>query len=304
MTEQKNQAALPFVMALIGNAIWGMAFIPQRMALQVEGSTPAALLTVRFAMASLCLTVIGLIRGKKLFPRRKGWSIEIATCISTLLYYLFESYGIKYTNATFAGVVLSVSPIFGILFAALFLREYPTWRQVLFSLLPIAGVIIMSVSGQELGIVQAIGIVFLFLTCLSSGAFKTLNRASSRCFDAFERTYYSSLFSFAFFTAMSLVETKGHLEQYVPLIKNPSFILPLVVLVLFSSLLANLMCNYAAGKLSVLKVTAFGAVSTVCSAVGGYLFLNEPMPPAFLIGTVLVIVGVFLVMISKGREKT
>ena len=57
--------------------------------------------------------------------------------------FYFESCGILYTNATFAGVVLAVVPVVSILLAAVFLREFPSRRQVLFCLLPIAGVVFL-----------------------------------------------------------------------------------------------------------------------------------------------------------------
>lgn len=88
------------------------------------------------------------------------------------MYFYFESYGILYTNATFAGVVLAVAPVVAILLSVLFLKEYPTRRQAVFCLLPVAGVMLMTVSGSSMGIIRPLGVVFLMGACLTSGAYK------------------------------------------------------------------------------------------------------------------------------------
>ena len=300
MKLQKNQtSALPILAAFLGNMIWGFGFVLESLALGVEGSTPTALLSLRFLIAAVLMTVLAILRGERLFVWGKAWKTLILFVLAQPAYYLFEGYGIQHSNATFSGVVLSISPIFGILFAALFLREYPTWKQVLFSLLPILGVIIMSVSGRSLGVVEPIGMVFLFFTCVASGAYKMLNRGASRNYTTFERTYAMMWVSCVFFAILAVVETKGDFRPYGALLKQPAFLYSAIALAVFSSIGANLLCNYATGSLSVTKVSAFGAVCTIFSAVGGVLFLGEPMPPAFVVGTVLVVLGVFLLTISK-----
>ena len=90
------------------------------------------------------------------------------------LYFLFETYGVLYTNATIAGLVLAVVPVVTIGTGALFLKEYPTRRQALFCIMPVAGVIIMTISGKELGVVTFLGIVCLLLTMLVSAVLKQL----------------------------------------------------------------------------------------------------------------------------------
>ena len=57
----------------------------------------------------------------------------------------------------------------GMVLTALFLKEYPTRRQVLFCIMPVAGVIIISATGKDLGVSNLLlGSIFLLLTMLSS----------------------------------------------------------------------------------------------------------------------------------------
>ena len=45
-------------------------------------------------------------------------------------------------------------------------------------------------------------------------------------------------------------------------------------------------------KLSLFKLSSFGAVSTLVSTVAGVVFLKEPVSAAFLVGAALILVGV------------
>ena len=85
-------------------------------------------------------------------------------------------------------MILAVVPVVSMAVSALLLKEYPTRRQKYFSILPVLGVIIMTAAGQEMGIIQPIGVVLLICCCLSSALYKTANRGSAGQFSTFERT--------------------------------------------------------------------------------------------------------------------
>ena len=57
-------------------------------------------------------------------------------------------------------------------------------------------------------------------------------------------------------------------------------------------------------KLSLFKVSAFGSLSTLCSAVAGIVFLDEPFSASLIIGGVLILVGVRLVTMPKKEERS
>jgi drug/metabolite transporter (DMT)-like permease len=61
---------------------------------------------------------------------------------------------------------------------------------------------------------------------------------------------------------------------------------------LLCSIVAGLLVNYATGHMSVFKVSSFGALSTLCSAFAGVVFLKEPVSWMLLLGAVLILVGV------------
>ena len=62
---------------------------------------------------------------------------------------------------------------------------------------------------------------------------------------------------------------------------------------------ANLLVNYAVSKMQVVKLSSFGAVTSLVSMFAGVIFLDEPISASLLLGAVLILVGVYQVTKPK-----
>lgn len=288
-TDRKGQL-LPILAAALGNAMWGFSVLFSKVAMQE--APPDVMLSIRFVLATLLMSIPLLLGKAKISFRGKKAGPLLTLAAMELLYFYFESYGILYTNATFAGVVLAVVPVVAILPAMLFLKEYPTRRQALFCVLPVAGVILMTVSGSSLGIIRPLGVVLLICSCLSSSIYKTANRRAAEEFSSFERTYIVLAACALVFTLSALRTVEGDLRVYVQPLSNPRFLLPVLMLSGFCSVGSNMLVNYAAGRMSVVKVSSFGSLTTLCAMFAGVLFLDEPMTFSIFLGAVLILVGI------------
>lgn len=288
-----KQKWFPILCAYAGHVLWGFSYLFTKTALQTASSN--VLLSYRFIFASLLMTGI-IVSGKvQVSLKGKNWGVAAILAILQLLYYSFETSAIDYTNTTISGAVLAVAPVLAIIFAVLFLKEFPTKRQAVFCILPVLGVIIMTVAGSSLGIVSARGALFLALTCVTSGAYKTVNRKTAEEFTSFERTYIVLTASAIGFTISALKDVGGDVGAYLAPMLVPSFLLSVATLGLFCSIGANLLVNYAVGKMSVVKVSSFGAITTLCSMFSGVIFLGEPMTLSLLVGASLILIGIYQV---------
>jgi drug/metabolite transporter (DMT)-like permease len=276
--------------AILGNLFWGISFLFIRTAMDV--AAPELLLSHRFTLAALCMSIPLLLGKQKLSFRGKKIVPMLLMMLSQIAYYLGESYALQHTSSTIAGLVLAVVPIVTIGTGALFLKEYPTKRQAFFCLMPVAGVIIMTISGKELGVVTPMGILFLALTLLSSALFKTVNRKAAQEFTPFERTFLVLSVSAIFFSVTALREVGWNAASFVAPLANIRYLLPVLCLSLLNSIGANMLVNYASGKMSVFKVSSFGSLSTLCSVVAGMVFLKEAMRWDLALGAVLILVGI------------
>lgn len=290
------------VCAALGNIIWGFSFLFTKVGLAVAPD-PNVMLAHRFTLATLFMCLLMLAGKGRLSFKGKNWKPVTILLAMQLSYYLFESYGVLHTNATVSGLVLALVPIVTIGTGALFLKEYPTLWQGLFCIMPVAGVIIMTISGAELGVITPLGVLFLVLTLLSSAFYKTANRKVAQEFTPFERTFMVLAISAVFFTISGLGAVKGDIGSFVAPLAQPKYLGSVLSLSLLCSIVANMLVNYASGNMSVFKVSAFGSLSTLCSTVAGVLILGEPISWMLAVGAVLILVGIRLVTWQRGEPK-
>ena len=289
----KKQNTFAIMAITLGNVFWGFSFLFSRVALGVEGVNPNILLSHRFILSTF-LMLIPIILGRvKISFKGKRIGPVALLLFAQLAYFFTETYAIQKTNATVSGLVLAVVPVVTIGTGILFLKEYPTKRQAFFCLLPVTGIILMTVSGKELGVMTPVGIAFLGAMLLLSALFKTVNRKASQQFSPYERTFLVLAISAIAFTFTGLGSVGWDAKAYIAPLAVPTYTLPMVSLSLLCSIAANLLSNYAVARMSVFKAASFGAVSTLCTTVGGILFLNEPYNPVLLVGAGLIIVGIW-----------
>lgn len=295
MHTKKDSGIFGTLTAGLGHVFWGFSYLFTRIGQRY--AEPTQLLAIRFAIAFLLLNLMLLFGREKLRFRGKNCRPLVLLCTCELSCFFFESYGLYYSNATISGIFIAASPIAAIFLSIVFLRERPTKPQALCSLLPIAGVILISAAGSSLGEVKPIGILCLLAYCFSSGAYKTVNRSASRDFSPFERTYALLASCCAVFTAVSLVRLRGNIAAFAAPVLEPQFLLSVLALSVLCSIVANMLVNLGSGAISVTKMAALGAVSTVCSTFGGVVFLHEPITAAIVVGAVLIIIGVWQVTV-------
>lgn len=285
--------------ALCGNSIFGFSFMFSRVALQV--ASPFVMLMYRFCLAFAFMTVVVLWAKK---TNRQGWlrfrlswketaSLALLGLIQPVLYFLCESYGISMTNATVSGVIIALIPIVALAAGAVLLGEKPTWRQVLFSLLSIAGVVVMTLQQSSGGDIRPLGVVLLVGAVISGAAFNMLSRRLSGKFSALERTYVMMLVGAVIFTLLAVVECRQAPAALLAPLRSGPFMLAMLYLSLLSSILAFLCLNYAATVLPVSKSTAFCNVTTVLSVFAGVVFLGESITLVSVIAAAVIIIGVF-----------
>ncbi len=287
----KDKTVQATLCAALGNIIWGFSFLFTKVGLSVSPD-PNVMLAHRFLLATLFMVVLMLMGKGKLSFKGKNWKPVVLMLIVQVSYYFLETYGILYTNATISGLVLAVVPVVTIGTGALFLREYPTPRQVLFCVMPVVGVILMTVSGKELGVVTPLGIVLLLLTLLASAIYKTINRKAAEEFSSFERSFMVLANSALVFSLVGMNAVDWNVKTFVEPLFHMEYLLSVLSLGLLCSVAAQLLTNYASGKMSVFKMSSFGALSTLCSVFAGVVFLREPMNLSLLLGTVLILVGI------------
>ena len=290
--KEKFKALLPLLCGYLGYILWGFSY--HFITIAQNTAPSSVLLSHRFVVSCILMLILVATRLVKVSFRNKKWLSAGLLVSFQFMYYLFESATAKAINGSVTSLVSAVSPVLAIVLAAIFLKEYPTTRQKIFCILPVVGVILMTVAGKDLGIITTWGVFLLVMSIVTSGAYRTINRSASRHFTAFERTFILFVFSSIAFTLVALSEVDWHLAAYVAPLKTPSYLWSMLFLALVCSLACNLLVNYATANLPVVKISSLGALTTVVGVIVG-LLTGDPWNYVFLIGSVLIVIGIWQV---------
>jgi drug/metabolite transporter (DMT)-like permease len=269
--------------------LWSFAFVAGKIG--VTDCPPLILLTARFSLAGILILGMTALRGD-------GWSLSWRdTCVFALLgvannaLYLGLGYtGLQTVSAGLGGLIVSANPVFTAGFAALFLGEQLTWRQVAGLLLGIIGVGFIVWHRMSVGTDSWHGILFTFASLASIVAgtilFKWLAPSGSLWIGNGVQNLAAGIvllpFALTFSSVHDIVPSAGLFGAFA-------------YLVLGGSILAYLLWFHL---LKVCGATAASAYHFLMPPLGvtfAWLVLGEQVAVRDLLGIIPVALGIYLV---------
>lgn len=130
------------VRLLLLAAIWGGAFIFMRVAAPVLGAVPTAAYRVSIAGVALFLYLRAI--GFDAQWRRHGKHYLAIGIVNSAIPFALYCFAAIHVPASLSSVLNSTSPLFGALFAALWLDERLGWRKAAGLLLGVLGVVLVA----------------------------------------------------------------------------------------------------------------------------------------------------------------
>ncbi|MFZ5823286.1 MAG: DMT family transporter, partial [Bacillota bacterium] len=120
------------------SALWGGSFLFMRIAAPALG--PIVLIELRVGLAALALLAYGLLIGKVPEFRRHWRAYAVAGAVNSAFPFLLFSTAALYIPASLMATLNATTPLWGVIVAAIWLRETLTVRKVAGLLLGFAGV--------------------------------------------------------------------------------------------------------------------------------------------------------------------
>jgi drug/metabolite transporter (DMT)-like permease len=290
---KKKQALLPYLSGVGFAVIFGFSFMFSRIALQYASAMQ--LVGLRFMLAIAVLLLLKAFRLIKINLRLKDfWAILPLAFFQPVLYFIGETYGIKHTSASMSGIFMSLIPVFTAGLAYIFLKEKLNRMQMLFVVVSLAGVVlisVMSLAGGPSGL--GIGILFLMLAVISAAVYAVLTRKLTRTYSAIEITFVMMVVGAGVFNILGLIDSgvKGYV-YFAPL-KEAPFVWSWLFLGILCSIVAFFFMTYTGSKVPASQNTLFANLVTVIAIFAGGIFLKEKITIYQIIGSVLIVVGVW-----------
>ncbi|MBQ4347656.1 MAG: DMT family transporter, partial [Firmicutes bacterium] len=292
MNRTRNQTKA-LCAACAANVLFGFSFMASQNAMRYTD-----IFTVLFSryLVSMIISLLAMFLLKaKVDYRGKRVGRIIGMCIAEpFLYMICELYGIKLTTTSFSGIMIALVHIASMILSAIFINERPNKRQVAFSLLSLAGVIVITLTGQSSGTIQPMGVIFLWGAVITAGIYNVLSRATSMEFTPFERTFMISIVGTTGFGAMTFIMNGAEAPaMLISAFSDKSYIFSILYLALGTTSIAFFFFNYAGTFLTATKVASFANLVTVVSVLAGVFLLKESILPVQAVCCAVIMLGVW-----------
>lgn len=271
--------------------IFGFSFLFTKNALDYV--KPLTFLSYRFFVASLFFLFLLIFRAIRL-RKKPYWKLWKLIVFQPILYFFFETIGLQRINASEAGMIVALIPIFVNVLAIFLLKEKGDRYHYMLLVSSFLGSIL--IVGFNLTEEALFGKISMLIAVISAAFYTILSRKLSSEFEPYEISFLMMISGFAFFTLVS------KLSGEFRLVLNLQTILGALYLGTLSSAIAFFLLNYMVKHAPSILVSLFSNLTTVVACLAGVLFRNEKISLQQILGVVIVLVSLF-VMAYRNREK-
>ena len=300
---QLSRKILGHLAALGVVIVWGSTFVYTKLLL-LEGLSPAHIFTLRFAIAYVLLLAFSLAQRRKRGFRwlAAGWKDELLMVglgiAGGSLYFLTENNAMNHTTTTNTSLIVCLCPLFA---AALISCFYKSERlrpmQVLGSVLAALGVVVVVLNGHFVLHLSPLGDSLAFLACLCWAVYSLLMIPANQRYDVVfisRKIFFYGLLSMIPYYVL-VPETLS-----VSLLLTPAVLANLLYLGFVASLLCFVVWSWAMKQIGTVTTTNYVYINPLTTIVFAWLLLDERITVFFLIGTALILVGMYLADRRKG----
>jgi drug/metabolite transporter (DMT)-like permease len=298
---KSNNRLLYHFVAFIIVAIWGSTFVFTKMLL-LAGLSPAQIFTLRFIIAYVLLMGYSLSkRSFRLFSN--NWRDELLMLVLGItggsVYFLAENAAMLFTTATNTSLIVCSCPLFAMLLFAVVYRhsEHISKVQALGSVLACMGMAVVVLNGHFVLHLSPLGDLLAFAACLCWAVYSLLMKPAT------ER--YSTLFITRKVFFYGLVTIIPY-YLIVPGFPSLDVLLRSDVLwnLLFLGVVASMICyvawNWVISRLGAVVATNWVYFNPITTILFAWWLLHEQITIWFLLGTVFILVGMYLA--DKGKK--
>jgi len=278
---------------LAAASIWGGMYVVSKVVLNVV--PPFTLLVMRLMLGILSLGIVIALRPKANITSRQARQIFLVGFVGYGVSLGFQFVGTKLSTASNGSLVTSATPAFILIFAPFLLSEKTTTRRIIALIISTLGVVaVIDPRNAELSPALFWGNMSLLAAALTWALYSVLVRKVTQTADVVTSTTIMLAGGLPSGLLLSTWEIK---TQGIGTI-TWGIIGGILFLGIISTAIAMFLWNYAFAELPAALASLTFFAQPVVGSLLGWMFLKETITPLFLIGGVLIAIG--LVVSSTG----
>ena len=291
---------LPHLIAFIVVAIWGVTFVCTKLLL-LGGLTAAQIFILRFIIAYLLL--LGYSLSKGIHWLSNSWRDELNMMALGVfggsLYFLTENSAMNYTTTTNTSIIVSLCPLFAsVIIGAFYKTERLNRWQTVGTVMAALGVIMVVMNGHFVLHLSPLGDALAFGACMCWAFYSLLIIPVSKRYPTVfitRKVFFYGLLSMIPYIIL-------HPDLNIQLVINkPTLLANLLFLGCVASMLCYVAWNWVLKRLGAVVATNYVYLNPVTTIVFAWMVLNEQITVWFIIGTVLILYGMYLVNTKRPK---
>ncbi len=282
--------------AFVTCAVWGTTFISTKVLLL--DFSPIEILFLRFVLG---LAGLWLLRPARFRVKEKKQEVmfALAGLTGVCLFYVTEYVALLYTSASNVSVLVSLSPFATALLSQVFWKEEKLQPRFFLGCgTALIGVCLLCFSGEDGMRMNLAGDLLALISALCWAVYAVLSKKiSSYGYDEIQVTKRTFIYGILFLIpSLFFTDISGDMSRFL----SPAAAGNLIYLGLGASALCFVLWNRAVQGLGPTKTSVYIYLMPVVTIAASALFLQEALTAATLVGTGLILTGLFL---SEGKRK-
>lgn len=275
-------------------AVWGLSFVATRAALPYIPPLPLA--SLRFDIVAVVVLAYSILTTDRWYPEtREEWRVVfLGGALFVALHHALLFAGQQYVTSAVASIIVSLDPVLAAVFARLLLPDERLGRVGLFGLgLGLLGVVIIAnPTFERTGPTTLFGVLLVFLSAAAFALGAVLTRR------------YRTGLPVQSMQAWMMITGALSLHLAAVVLPFPGFeaiewttpaLAGLAYLALVAGAFGYLLYFELLDRIGAIEINLIGYAAPVFAAIGGRVFLSEPIAVRTAFGFVVILVGFLLI---------
>jgi drug/metabolite transporter (DMT)-like permease len=284
------------ISAALGSMLfWSFSFVWVKVAYLAYQPLTVVLLRLCFSVI-LILSFVFVIRRLQI-PAKKDIGIFLLLAFfEPFLYFMGESFGLKYVSSTVAAVIVATIPLVSPIIAWYFFREKLSKMNIVGLFVSFLGVSMVVMNSDLSFSASPKGVILEFFAVFSAVAYSSVLRKLAFRYNTFTIIAFQNLIGIVFFLPFWLIfesrtflTTPFHSEAFRAIL----------LLSFFASTLAFILFTHSIRNLGINRSNTFVNLIPVFVAIIAYFVLGDRLTFQKIAGISVVIAGLFLAQIKK-----
>lgn len=278
-----------YALLLFTSLLWAGNFVAGKFL--VDHASAFTLTSYRWIISILCLIPLVWWKERKLLPPKKAiLPLFLMGLTGVVLFNMFMFFALERTSADNVGLLSALNPV-SIAIASFFLmREKMSFTQLTSMLISLLGVITVITNGHWqhlLSLKLNAGDLYMITAVGTWGLYSVVGRKAMQYVSPFMSTLWSGIFGV-------LVLLPFNYGSFTITNPDPAFWISLLYTSIGATVVAMLLWNLGVQQIGATKSGVFLNFNPIFTAILSYFILGEHLTSAQIIGTILVISGVYL----------